>query len=157
MWLPHIVHENCLWNDSLQLSSILLLLCARMWLVITTACSNRGSGHFLLWRTSIFSRIHDRKASEHVATEPWIVLREAYYYTTMDRFNYNVRFFLHFHFSYCVWLFVCLIWGLAIKLTTIPLWTISSVYTFSKFPFAFLVVRMDAVRKQWVSLYDRKL
>ena len=39
------------------------LLCARMWLVITTACSNRGSGHFLLWRTSIFSRIHDRKAA----------------------------------------------------------------------------------------------
>ena len=103
MWLPHIIHENCLWNDSLQLSSILLLLCARMWLVITTACSNRGSGHFLLWRTSIFSRIHDRKASEHVATEPWIVLREAYYYTTMDCFIYNVRFF--FHFVFCM--FVC--------------------------------------------------
>ena len=129
-------------------------LCTLFWIFLSYILSLICLFDLFVW-TGV--RIHDRKASEPMATEPWIFSHNAYYYTTMDRFNYNVRFFLHFHFSYCVWLFVCLIWGLAIKLTTIPLWTISSVYTFSKFPFAFLVVRMDAVRKQWVSLYDRKL
>ena len=87
----------------------------------TTMGSKKVKEHCLFVCLFVWSgvKIHDRKASEHVATEPWIVLREAYYYTTMHCFIYNVRFFFHFHFvCLFVWLIDCLIRGWAVKWRT---------------------------------------